>query len=140
MPSRLIQIRLYATPPLHARHPHTHPVSKASAGRERGRLRIRWCRALPLARRSARLPACDVSLSLRISSTLCTSSGGFAFFSFMYRSRWRPREEDVKAWWQYGHSLSLEAGVLPVDEPGVPTAPSAISHQMGARRAEVSAQ
>lgn len=36
-------------------------------------------------------------LILRISSTLCSSSGGFAFLSLMYRSRCRPREDDVKA-------------------------------------------
>ena len=36
-------------------------------------------------------------LIFRISSTLCRSSGGFAFLSLMYRSRWRPRDDDVKA-------------------------------------------
>ena len=29
------------------------------------------------------------------------------FFSLMYKSRCRPREEDVKAWWQYGQLRSL---------------------------------
>lgn len=61
MPSRLIQIRLYATP---LRMPGIHIPTlyrRRALVAKGGRLRIRWGRALPLARRSARLPACDVS-------------------------------------------------------------------------------
>ena len=46
---------------------------------------------------------------LRISSTLWTPSGGLGFLAFMYKSRWRPREEEVKAWWQKGQFLSFGA-------------------------------
>lgn len=42
-----------------------------------------------------------------ISSTLCIPSGGFGFFGLMYKSRCRPREEDVKDWWQNGQLRSL---------------------------------
>jgi hypothetical protein len=45
--------------------------------------------------------------SFLISSTLCTPSAGFGFFGLIYRSRWRPSEEEVKAWPQKGHALSL---------------------------------
>lgn len=36
-------------------------------------------------------------------------SGGFGFFSLIYRSRWRPSEEEVKLTWQYGQARSLGA-------------------------------
>lgn len=65
-------------------------------------------------------------LSFRISSTSCTSSGGLGFLSFMYRSRCRPRDEDVNGALQNGQVLSLAAGVLakPAEstvDPGVAT-------------------
>ncbi len=50
--------------------------------------------------------------SLRMASTSCTPSGALGFLARMYRSRWRPRDDDVKAWWQYGHVLSLTAFVV----------------------------
>lgn len=58
------------------------------------------------------LPRC-----LRISSTSCTSSGGFGFLLLMNWSRWRPREEDVKATPHHWHTLSFGAGYF---GPGVP--------------------
>ena len=67
-------------------------------------------------------------LSLRISSTSWTSSGGFGFFSLMYRSKCRPKEEDVKGALQKGQVLSLGAAVLVEStvDPGVATTVSAI--------------
>ena len=46
---------------------------------------------------------------LRMASTSCTPSGGLGFFSFMYRSRCLPREEEVKGWAQKGQLRSLGA-------------------------------
>lgn len=51
---------------------------------------------------------------LLISSTLCIPSGGLGFFCFMYKSRWRPSEEEVKAWLQNGQFLSFGAAYLGV--------------------------
>lgn len=45
----------------------------------------------PLACRLVMLPR-----SLRIASTSCTPSGAFGFLSLIYRSRCRPREDEVK--------------------------------------------
>lgn len=59
------------------------------------------------------------SLVLLISSISCTPSGGLGFFSLIYRSRCRPREDDVKFVRQYGHVLSFEAEGL----AGVPDSP-----------------
>ena len=39
-------------------------------------------------------------LTLLISSMSWTPSGALGFLSLMYRSRCRPRDEEVKAWWQ----------------------------------------
>ena len=57
-------------------------------------------------------------LSLRISSTSCTPSGGFGFFSLIYRSKCLPRDEDVKKAWQNGQLLFLIAGTWDVLPPG----------------------
>ncbi len=46
---------------------------------------------------------------LRISSTSWIPSGGLGFFSLMYRSRWRPNEDEVKGCWQKGQDLSFDA-------------------------------
>lgn len=43
-----------------------------------------------------------------ISSTWCTPSAGFGLRGLMYRSRCRPKLEDVKAWLQNGHLRSLD--------------------------------
>ena len=65
---------------------------------------LRGVDTLPLACRRVMPPR-----SFRISSTLCTPSGAFGFFGRMYRSRWRPRLDEVKAWPQKGQFLSLAA-------------------------------
>lgn len=48
-------------------------------------------------------------LILRISSASCTPSGAFGFRGLIYRSRWRPRLEEVKAWPQNGQLRSFGA-------------------------------
>ncbi len=58
--------------------------------------------------------------SFRISSTSWIPSGSFGFFGLIYRSRCRPREEEVKAWPQKGQLLSLGAPSLGVPASGVP--------------------
>ena len=80
---------------------------------------VRACRRVTLPR------------SLRISSTLCTSSGGFGFLSLIYKSRCRPKEEEVNGALQNGQVLSLVAGGLagPPEstvDPGVATRGSGI--------------
>ena len=51
--------------------------------------------------------------SFRMASTSWTPSAGFGFFSLMYRSRCRPRDDEVNACPQNGQFLSLAAfGVL----------------------------
>lgn len=52
--------------------------------------------------------------SFLIDSTLCIPSGAFGFLSLIYKSRCRPRDDDVKAWPQNGQLLSFGAGTLGV--------------------------
>lgn len=55
--------------------------------------------------------------SLRISSTSCTPSGGFGFLGLIYRSRCRPREDEVKDCRQKGQLRSFGTLAAAFSEP-----------------------